>query len=129
MLRFILYIDVFVLWLFFFKTFSEYFPAKVVDLSQFFAPTQRLKPMITIGSNSLKMLLINSITLSLIVNKRVYLWPSEKGRLSQTTQSGIIILSGFLAYDDSRNVPEWACVGVVNATPIINNVQELFSAC
>ena len=94
------------------------FRLRLSNLSQFLAPTQRLKPMITIGNNSLKILLISSMTLNLIVNKRVYLWPSKKVGLSQTTQSGYNILSGFFAYDDSRNVPEWACVGVALTTPV-----------
>lgn len=90
------------------RPLPKIFRLRVSILSQFFAPIQRLKPMINIGNNSLKMLLISSITLSLIVNKRVYLWPFEKVGLSQTTQSGYIILSGFFTYD-SRNLPEWAC--------------------
>ena len=101
---YILYVDVFVLCYSSSRPLPKIFRLMLSILSQFFTPIQRLKPMITIGSNSLKILLINSITLSLIVNKRVYLWPSEKVGLSQTTHHDIIILSGFLTYDDSRNV-------------------------
>ena len=86
------------------------FRLRLSILSQFLAPIQRLKPMIAIVNNSLKILLINSITLSLIVSKRVYLWPSEKVGLSQTMQSGYIILSGFFTYD-SRNCPNGLVFG------------------